>query len=123
MARLFGDCSDRSYQALMYKSSDIRKPRYKVIVLAAPIVPLSRGLTVIPIGFLYTQFPEQSSPQQLWPSLQWTEVTQQYAGLFFRAEGSGSLPFGQTQPSNQSWISDIWTYSQNADNEYGHYET
>ena len=31
----------------MYKSSDIRKPRYKVIILAAPIVPLSRGLTVL----------------------------------------------------------------------------
>ena len=30
----------------MYKSSDIREPRYKVIILAAPIVPLSRGLTV-----------------------------------------------------------------------------
>ena len=76
---------------------------------------------MIPIGFLYTQLPEQSSPQQLWPSLQWTEVTQQYAGLFFRAEGSGSLPFGQTQPSNQSWISDIWSWSQNADKEDGRY--
>ena len=76
---------------------------------------------IIPIGFLYTQLPNQSSPQQLWPSLQWTEVTQQYAGLFFRAEGSGSLPFGQTQPSNQSWISNIWTWSNNADNENGGY--
>ena len=77
--------------------------------------------STIPIGFLYTQLPDQSSPQQLWPSLQWTEVTQQYAGLFFRAEGSGSLPFGQTQPSNQSWISDIWTWSLTADNENGPY--
>ena len=65
----------------------------------------------IPIGFLYTQLPEQSSPQQLWPSLQWTEVTQQYAGLFFRAKGGESLPFGQTQTSNQSWISDINFYN------------
>ena len=40
-------------------------------------------------------------------SLQWTEVTKQYAGLFFRAEGSGSLPFGQTQPAKQSWITEI----------------
>ena len=61
----------------------------------------------IPIGFLYTQLAEQSSPQQLWPSLQWTEVTQQYAGLFFRAEGSGSLPFGQTQQDNAPHLVDI----------------
>ena len=46
MARLFGDYTDRSYETPMYKSSDIREPRYKVIILAAPIVPLSRGLTV-----------------------------------------------------------------------------
>ena len=54
----------------------------------------------IPIGFLYTQLPKQSSPQQLWPSLQWTEVTQQYAGLFFRAEGGESLLNGQIQHDN-----------------------
>ena len=47
MARLFGDYTDRSYETLMYKSSDIREPRYKVIILAASIVPLSRGLTVL----------------------------------------------------------------------------
>ena len=46
MARLLGDYTDRSYETLMYKSSDIREPRCKVIILAAPIVPLSRGLTV-----------------------------------------------------------------------------
>ena len=77
--------------------------------------------SLIPLGFLYTQLPNQSSPDVLWPNMKWTEVTQQYAGLFFRAEGSGSLPFGQTQPSNQSWISDIWTWSQTADNENGRY--
>ena len=47
MARLFGDYTDLSYETPMYKSLDIREPRYKVIILAAPIVPLSRGLTVI----------------------------------------------------------------------------
>ena len=46
MARLFGDYTDRSYETPMYKSLDIREPRYKVIILVAPIVPLSRGLTV-----------------------------------------------------------------------------
>ena len=63
----------------------------------------------IPIGFLYTQFPSMSSPRRLWPSLQWTEVTYQYAGLFFRAVGRGSLPFGQTQQADQSSITYIET--------------
>ena len=72
----------------------------------------------IPLGFLYTQYPNQSSPQQLWPSLQWTEETKQYSGLFFRAEGSDSEVFGQIQQANQSVISDIWTVSSNTDNEH-----
>ena len=62
---------------------------------------------LIPIGFLYTQYPSQSSPDGIWPVYKWTEITSQYAGLFFRAEGDGSLPFGQTQQANQTWISDI----------------
>ena len=41
--------------------------------------------TIIPLGFLYTQLPNQSSPQQLWPNMEWSEITQQYARLFLRA--------------------------------------
>ena len=62
---------------------------------------------IIPINFIYTQLPNQSSPQQIWPQFQWKDVTQQYSGLFFRAEGEGSQQFGTIQPSNQSWISNV----------------
>ena len=62
-------------------------------------------LSTIPRGFLYTQLPEQSPPEQLWPHMKWTEVTEKYAGLFFRAEGNTSEPFGQVQSANQSTIS------------------
>ena len=72
----------------------------------------------MPIGFLYTQFPEQSSPQQLWPSLQWTEVTQQYAGLFFRAEGNGSLPFGQIQNDNAPHLISVESKRTNTNSPY-----
>ena len=64
-------------------------------------------MNVIPIGFLYIQLPNQSSPIELWPKTSWSEVTQQYAGLFFRVEGGGSDSFGQIQQANQSWISNI----------------
>ena len=65
--------------------------------------------SLLPIGFLYTQLPNQSPPHALWPQFTWTEVTNQYAGLFFRAEGAGSAPFGQSQAANQSDITNIWT--------------
>ena len=65
---------------------------------------------MVPIGFLYTQLPNQSSPQQLWPNMKWSDVSPQYAGLFFRADGGGAEPFGQIQKSNQSWISEYQHY-------------
>ncbi|CAG2174544.1 unnamed protein product [Oppiella nova] len=60
--------------------------------------------TGIPIGFIYIQLPNQSEPINLWPQTNWSDVTQLYSGLFFRAEGAGSLPFGQTQQANYSSI-------------------
>ena len=67
--------------------------------------------SIIPLGFLYTQFPHQSPPLKLWPNMKWSEVTHQYSGLFFRAEGGGSEPFGRTQSANYSTISTIAEWS------------
>ena len=55
---------------------------------------------LIPIGFVYTQLPDQSQPANIWPSFNWTDVTSSYAGLFFRAEGGGSEKFGSVQQDN-----------------------
>ena len=62
------------------------------------------SLVTIPVGFLYTQLPTQSAPTQLWPKTKWTEVTHQYAGQLFRAEGGGSAPFGKTQDQSYNRI-------------------
>ncbi|CAG2175052.1 unnamed protein product [Oppiella nova] len=56
----------------------------------------------IPIGFIYTQLPNQSEPRHLWPLTTWADVTKEYSGLFFRAEGGDSGVFGQIQPANYS---------------------
>ena len=64
--------------------------------------------SIIPLGFLYTQFPNQSKPEELWPNTKWSEITSEYSGLFFRAEGGGSEHFGQIQHANQSWISEVY---------------
>ena len=62
---------------------------------------------IIPIGFLYTQLPNQSSPSLLWPNMEWTEVTQSYAGLFFRAEGGNSSSFGEQQSPSSPHLTKV----------------
>lgn len=59
---------------------------------------------LVPIGFIYVQFPDQRTPQELFTggTAVWSDITVEYAGLFFRAEGGSSEQFEageQTQSS------------------------
>ena len=63
----------------------------------------------IPLGFIYEQKPFQPPPTQLWPDLEWVEITKEYAGLFFRVEGKGSGRFGKIQKANTTDIVGLWT--------------
>ena len=47
--------------------------------------------TVWPIGVIYTQYPQQKSPQELFPNTTWEVVN--YDGAFFRAEGTNANAF------------------------------
>ena len=49
----------------------------------------------------------QSSPDVLWPNMKWTEVTQSYAGLFFRAEGGNSSSYGQLQLASAPHLAQV----------------
>ena len=46
----------------------------------------------IPIGYIYPQLPHQSSPQQLWPSFNWSDISSQYSDHFFRVVVQPSQP-------------------------------
>ena len=46
---------------------------------------------VWPIGVIYTQFPQQKSPQELFPNTTWEVVN--YDGAFFRAAGGNAAAF------------------------------
>ena len=46
---------------------------------------------VWPIGVIYTQYPQQKSPQELFPGTTWVEVN--YGGAFFRASGGNAAAF------------------------------
>jgi len=61
----------------------------------------------VPIGFIYVQLPSQPEPKTLWPIVEWKDVTPDYAGLFFRAEGGGAAAFGETQSDNSPRLTDI----------------
>ena len=56
--------------------------------------------SLTPVGFIYTQLPDQKSPEQLWPTFKWQDVSEQYAGLFFRASHGNANAFGEVQEEN-----------------------
>ncbi|CAG2171898.1 unnamed protein product [Oppiella nova] len=65
--------------------------------------------TLIPVGFVYTQLSSQKDPHELWPTMTWDDITKEYAGLFFRAEGGSSAPFGERQQDNAPVLTEIQT--------------
>ena len=58
----------------------------------------------VPIGFIYVQLPGQKDPQALCPDTTWNNVSPNYAGLFFRAEGGGADSFGTIQEEQTQTI-------------------
>ena len=50
-----------------------------------------------PLGFIYIQFREQAGPNTLFPGTTWENISNKYAGRFFRAEGGSAASFGQVQ--------------------------
>ena len=49
-----------------------------------------------PIGTVYVQFPGKSAPADLYGG-EWTNISSQLAGMFFRAEGGLAAAFGSSQ--------------------------
>jgi hypothetical protein len=48
---------------------------------------------VMRAGTIITQYPGQRSPADIWPELEWRDITWAFADSFFRVEGKNSLPF------------------------------
>lgn len=51
---------------------------------------------IMPVGSIYVQFANQSDPATLFGG-EWSNISSDFAGLFFRAEGGASAEFGSTQ--------------------------
>ena len=71
-----------------------------------------------PIGTVYVQFPGKSAPADLYGG-EWTNISSQFAGMFFRAEGGNAAAFGSSQgggaPNITGTISGNDAYSDIAD--------
>lgn len=52
---------------------------------------------VMPVGSIYVQFANQSDPTTLFGGT-WSNISSEFKGLFFRAEGGKAAEFGGTQP-------------------------
>ena len=68
----------------------------------------SAGKVIPPVGFVYVQFSGQSAPNALWGGT-WQNVSNLYAGLFFRAEGGAAATFGSKQSEGLPGISGTLT--------------
>ncbi len=65
---------------------------------------------LVPVGFIYTQLPGQGDPYDIWGfTMWWTEITTDYAGLFFRVLGGGSAQFNVTQAENSNRLLSVNT--------------
>ena len=71
-------------------------------------INLKKSITIsIPIGFTYVQLPHEKAPGEIWPKMIWKDVTEDYAGVFFRAAGGEAATFGQIQMENTKRIDKI----------------
>ena len=71
----------------------------------------SAGKVTPPVGFVYVQFSGQSAPNALWGGT-WQNVSNLYAGLFFRAEGGNAAAFGSSQREGLPNISGLYSASE-----------
>jgi hypothetical protein len=44
--------------------------------------------------------PDQKSPREIWSSMTWTDISKQYANVFFRVFGDKTEAFGKIQDEN-----------------------
>ena len=54
---------------------------------------------IYPVGMVYVQYPGMPAPSSLFPGT-WTNISSNYAGRFFRAEGGDAASFGSCQDWN-----------------------
>lgn len=76
---------------------DLLKKINEVSAIADSAKSAALEAIVPPIGYVYTQGPDDMSPSELWPTATWENVSFEEAGSFRRYEGGDALAFGDGQ--------------------------
>ena len=63
----------------------------------------------LPVGTVYVQYPDQSEPASIFGGT-WSNISSQYAGRFFRAEGGNAVAFGSGQAEGLPYMVHEHTY-------------
>ena len=71
------------------------------------MLKLEQANSGVPMGFIYVQLPNQTSPEELWSHYGWEDISSNYSGLFFRTLGKDSSTFGSVQEANQKSITNL----------------
>lgn len=71
---------------------------------------------VVPVGSIYIEYYGQPSPEQVWPTLSWQDISSTYAGLFFRVLGGNSENWGSMQTDCAPRITQIALGLMDSDN-------
>lgn len=65
------------------------------------ISELKHQITTVPQNMIYIQYPKESEPSQLWNcSGRWSDISANFANLFFRVNGDKTATFGAVQDEN-----------------------
>lgn len=62
----------------------------------------------IPLGFIYVQLPHEKPPKDIWPTLNWVEISSTYKGVFFRVVGGNASSFGDVQAASAPRITNAY---------------
>lgn len=97
----FGSLDDsQDWSILQIKDTNL----FKTNIFESDFVKKAIGLITVPIGFIYTQLPNQPTPYQIWAFTtidNWQDISEQFADAFFRVDGINAQDF-ENQTSAQA---------------------
>lgn len=83
-------------------------------------IPITTEATTWPVGSTYIQFPGKSDPGSLGLPGTWDNVSSEFAGDFFRAEGGNAASFGNGQSDqNESHDHHVDNHTHSIDHDHG----
>lgn len=94
------------------------------VVIGNPVILSGRDYTIYadgqmegcpPVGAVYVQYPNKKSPEEIWFTATWQNISSDYAGAFFRAAGGKAQAFSNQTSAQADMIKTHTTGTESAD--------